>query len=43
MVKFSLRISTKIGFAPVDTTAFAVATKVNDGTKTSSPGLISNA
>jgi len=37
----SFRISTKIGLAPTDLTEFAVATKVNDGTSTSSPGLIS--
>ena len=36
----SFRISTKTGFAPTDLTEFAVATKVNDGTNTSSPGLI---
>ena len=36
----SFRISTKTGFAPTDLTEFAVATKVNDGTSTSSPGLM---
>ena len=36
-------MSTKTGFAPTDFTEFAVATKVNDGTNTSSPGLTSNA
>ena len=36
-------MSTKTGFAPVATTAFAVATNVNEGSKTSSPFLISNA
>ena len=36
-------MSTKTGFAPVETTAFAVATKVKDGIRTSSPCLISNA
>ena len=34
-------MSTKTGLAPTDLTEFAVATKVNDGTSTSSPGLIS--
>ena len=34
-------MSTKTGLAPTDLTEFAVATKVNDGTNTSSPGLIS--
>ena len=36
-------MSTKTGFAPVEYTEFAVATKVKDGIKTSSPCLISNA
>ncbi len=39
----SFSISTKTGFAPVDTTALAVATKVKEGTSTSSPFLISKA
>ena len=32
-----------MGFAPVDSTEFAVATKVKDGIKTSSPYLMSKA
>jgi hypothetical protein len=36
-------MSTKTGLAPVETTAFAVATNVNDGTRTSSPFFISTA
>ena len=35
-------MSTKIGFAPVETIEFAVATKEKDGRSTSSPFLISN-
>ena len=34
-------MSTKTGLAPTDLTEFAVATKVNDGTSTSSPGFMS--
>ena len=34
-------MSTKTGLAPTDLMEFAVATKVNDGTSTSSPGLTS--
>src|SRR5712692_7981460 len=36
-------MSTKTGFAPTDTTEFAVATNVNDGRITSSPCFISSA
>jgi hypothetical protein len=40
MLKVSISISANIGVAPVKATAFAVAAKVNDGTITSSFGLI---
>ena len=39
IVKSSLLISTKTGLAPAPTIEFAVATNVNDGSKTSSPCL----
>ena len=36
-------MSTNTGFAPTDFTALAVATKLNDGSNTSSPALTSSA
>jgi hypothetical protein len=38
----SSRLSMNTGVAPRNTNAFAVETKVNDGTMTSSPGLMSS-
>ena len=43
IVKSSSKISTNTGLAPVAITAFAVATKVNDGMRTSLPGPLPDA